>query len=116
MKDSDPSGYPSWDHAPMKKSNIYGIEVNQRTYKLIHKDAGLPNTYTLDPIDLNGNANLIAFIAVFMVIMVLIGILCFLLGSGIGGRIGYNRGSKSNITSESAEKSRYKLVEVKESI
>ena len=76
----------------------------------------MPNTYVINSGESISNDNLIAIIAIFMVIMVLIGIICFIFGSSVGGGIGYNQGVKSQIKPEQERKRKYKLVNVDESI
>ena len=53
--------------------------------------------------------NLIAIIEIFVIISLLAGIICFVLGSFFGGGVGYNQGKKSR-TKERMQRKRVSSV------
>ena len=105
------------DNIESEDANIYGIDVNHGTYKVVEKEVGLPNTFVINSGESGGTDNIIAIIAIFMVIMVLTGIICFIFGSSVGGGIGYNHGKKSQIKDEKRMKRRKnRLINMDESV
>jgi len=96
----------------VESDNLYGIDLNHGRYKVIEKEVKLsPNTFVIDnnkgSLD---NDNLIAVIAIFIVISILAGFICFLCGSGVGGYFGFEKGKKSQMRKDQNKDKYHKIM------
>ena len=66
-------------------------------HKIVEKEINVPNTYIIN--GNNGgdgsNNNLVAIAGIFIVLSLLCGIVCFILGGSVGRGVGYQQGKKA---------------------
>ena len=90
--------------------DLYGIDSHRGTYKVVEKEVGMPNTFVINSAKAVDNDNLIAIGAIFVVIVILTGIICFVMGGGLAGVIGYNRGRQSGQKKKGKDDQLYERV------